>query len=177
MSNRHLSRTMAMQALYEWDFRGKDMSRLPEILIFVKKEFAPDFEDDGYVERQVKAIIGRISEVDQVLNKFAPNWTVDTMTLIDRNVLRLGVYELKFDETIPSKVAINEAIELGKTFGGDASGKFVNGVLGAIYKDAVDKGVVKQIDVEMEKKKAEEAIKKVGRVEEVVEVEEVKGGK
>jgi N utilization substance protein B len=151
---------MAMQALYEWDFRGREDARLPEIFRFVHVEFAPDFEDDGYVERQVRAIIGRLGEVDEILNKFAPNWTVDTMTLIDRNVLRLGVYELKLDETIPSKVAINEAIELGKTFGGDASGKFVNGVLGAVYKDIVESGFVKPIDVEMEKKKSEEVIVK-----------------
>jgi N utilization substance protein B len=157
MSNRHLARTMAMQALYQWDFRGRDDSRLPEILHFVHLEFAPEFDDGGYVEKQVKEVIGRMGEVDAVLNTFAPNWTVDTMTLIDRNVLRLGVYELKFDETIPSKVAINEAIELGKTFGGDASGKFVNGVLGAVFKDMTEKGIVKQIDIEMEKKKAEEA--------------------
>lgn len=160
MSNRHLARTMAMQALYEWDFRGREDARLPEILKFVHVEFAPDFEDDGYVERQVKAIIGQLGQVDEVLNKYAPNWTVDTMTLIDRNVLRLGVYELKFDETIPSKVAINEAIELGKTFGGEASGKFVNGVLGAVYKAIVESGFEKPIDIEMEKKKAEEAAAK-----------------
>ena len=68
------------------------------------------------------------------------------MTVIDRNILRLGVYELKFDEAIPSKVAINEAIEIGKKFGGEASGKFVNGVLGAIVKDMLNKGVVKAVD-------------------------------
>lgn len=160
MSNRHLARTMAMQALYEWDFRGRELSRLPEIMKFVKFEFAPDFDDGGYVEKQVTDIVKRMGEIDDVLNRFAPNWTVDTMTLIDRNVLRLGVYELKLDETIPSKVAINEAIELGKTFGGDASGKFVNGVLGAVYKDMVDQGIVKQIDIDMEKKKAEQLLAK-----------------
>ncbi len=136
------------------------MTRLPEIMNFVKTEFAPDFEDGGYVERQVTDIVKRMGEIDETINRFAPNWTVDTMTLIDRNVLRLGVYELKLDETIPSKVAINEAIELGKTFGGDASGKFVNGVLGAIYKDRVDNGIVKQVDVDMEKKKAAELAEK-----------------
>jgi N utilization substance protein B len=149
---------MAMQALYEWDFRGRELSRLPEIMKFVKAEFAPDFDDGGYVEKQVTDIVKRMGEIDDILNRFAPNWTVDTMTLIDRNVLRLGVYELKIDESIPSKVAINEAIELGKTFGGDASGKFVNGVLGAIYKDTVDSGIVKQIDIDMEKKKAAEMV-------------------
>lgn len=157
MSNRHLARTMAMQALYEWDFRGGEGKGVEDIVKFVRSEFAPEFDDGGYVERQVKSVIDNQETLDELLNRSAPNWTVETMTLIDRNVLRLGVYELKFDETIPSIVAINEAIELGKTFGGDASGKFVNGVLGAIYKDIVEAGVKKPIDIEMEKKKAVEA--------------------
>ncbi len=150
---------MAMQALYEWDFRGREGQgvEIEEIVKFVRTEFAPDFDDGGYVERQVKGVINHLKELDELLNRFAPNWTVETMTLIDRNVLRLGAYELKIDETIPSIVAINEAIELGKTFGGDASGKFVNGVLGAVYKDSVEAGVKKQIDIDMEVKKAAEA--------------------
>lgn len=148
---------MAMQALYEWDFRGREGRGLPveEIVKFVRGEFAPDFDDGGYVERQVTSVVEKLDELDALINRFAPNWTVDTMTLIDRNVIRLGVYELKFDETIPSIVAINEAIELGKTFGGDASGKFVNGVLGAVYKDQIEAGVRKPIDIEMDKKKAD----------------------
>jgi N utilization substance protein B len=146
---------MAMQALYEWDFRGREGEgkAVEEIVAFVRGEFAPEFDDGGYVERQVTSVVNNLGKLDELLNKFAPNWTVDTMTLIDRNVLRLGVYELRFDETIPSIVAINEAIELGKTFGGDASGKFVNGVLGAVYKDSVESGVKKQIDIDMENKK------------------------
>lgn len=152
MSNRHLARTMAMQVLYEWDFRGKELHRLPEVIRQVKVEFAPDFDDGGYVDRQVTAVADRLVDIDELLNRFAPNWTVDTMTAIDRNVLRLGAYELKFDESIPSKVAINEAIELGKTFGGEASGKFVNGVLGAVLKDMVAKGEVKKADLEAKAK-------------------------
>ncbi len=146
MSNRHLARTIVMQVLYEWDFRGRDTARIPELVQYVKGEFAPDFDDGGYIERQVVAIVERVDELDQLLEAFAPNWKVDGMTIIDRNILRLGVYELRHDESIPSRVAINEAIELGKTFGGDASGKFVNGVLGAVYKDIVEKGEVKEID-------------------------------
>ncbi|MBU1148677.1 transcription antitermination factor NusB, partial [Patescibacteria group bacterium] len=74
-------------------------------------------------------------EIDQLITKYAPEWPLDQITTVDRNVLRIGVYELKFDDDIPPKVAINEAIELAKTFGGESSGKFVNGVLGAIFKD------------------------------------------
>ena len=159
MSNRHLARTMAMQALYELDFRTRTVAELPEVVGFVKSEFAPEFDDGGYVERQVKGVVDHQAQIDELLNRFAPNWTVETMTLVDRNILRLGAYELAFDESIPSIVAINEAIELGKTFGGDASGKFVNGVLGAIYKDMLERGQRKAIDIEMEKKKQEEQSK------------------
>lgn len=146
MSNRHLARTMAMQVLYEWDFRGKENIRLPEVVALVREEFAPAFDDGGYVEKQVTAIVQRLPDIDTRIREFTPNWTIDTMTIVDRNILRLGVYELCFDEDIPSKVAINEAIELGKKFGGEASGKFVNGVLGAIVKDLAQKGIVKAVD-------------------------------
>ncbi len=139
---------MAMQALYEWDFRGQDTSRLPEVLAYVKQEFAKDFDDGGYVDTQVAAIIAKVGELDAALERFAPNWSVASMTVMDRNILRLGMYELKWDDAIPSKVAINEAIELGKTFGGDASGKFVNGVLGAVYKAMVAAGELKDADKE-----------------------------
>ena len=135
-----------MQVLYEWDFRGKENVRLPEVVGMVREEFAPSFDDGGYVERQVEAIVEKLPEIDAVIHTFSPNWTVETMTAIDRNILRLGVYELKFDPSIPSKVAINEAIELGKKFGGEASGKFVNGVLGAIVKDMAANGIVKEAD-------------------------------
>ena len=139
---------MAMQCLFEWDFRDKNMSRVSEIVSHVKEEFAPDFDDAGYVEKQVKGVIDKVKEIDEVLDHFAPDWTLEDMAITDRNILRLGAYELKFDENIPAKVAINEAIELGKTFGGEASGKFVNGVLGAIFKDMDKRGEVKEVDKE-----------------------------
>jgi len=146
MSNRHLSRTIAMQSLYEWDFLGQPEDRLQEILSYNKKEFAPDFDDAGYMGETVKGVIDHMKELDAVISAFAPEWPIENMTVMDRNILRLGTYELKFSQAIPSKVAINEAIELAKTFGGDASGKFVNGVLGAIYKEAFAKGEIKPID-------------------------------
>jgi len=149
---------MAMQCLFEWDFRRGDKERVPEIVQFVKEEFAPQFDDGDYVAHQVAETIGRINEIDEILEHFAPDWNIPEMTIVDRNILRLGAYELKFDEKIPSKVAINEAIELGKTFGGSASGKFINGVLGAVYKDMVAKGELKKVDLEKreEKEKKEE---------------------
>lgn len=155
MSNRHLARTVVMQVLYEWDFRGKETDRIPELVAYVKGEFAPDFDDGGYIERQVRAVVDHAPGLDSMLEQFAPNWSVGNMTIIDRNILRLGAYELRYDESIPSRVAINEAIELGKTFGGDASGKFVNGVLGAVYKEMVAKGETKEADKEDSSKGAE----------------------
>lgn len=157
MSNRHLARAMAMQCLFEWDFRDQDISRVDEIVRHVREEFAPDFDDDGYVARQVTGVIEHLKEIDGLLESFAPEWKVSEMTMTDRNILRLGLWELKWDQNIPAKVAINEAIELGKTYGGGASGKFVNGVLGAVYKDMIAKGELKEVDKE-EKKEEKETV-------------------
>jgi N utilization substance protein B len=146
MSNRHLSRTIAMQSLYQWDFLGMPEERMSEIIEFNRMEFAPKFDDEKFVEELVNGVIGNRADIDEIITTFAPDWPLEMLTLIDRNILRLGVYELKFSDAIPAKVAINEAIELAKGFGGQSSGKFVNGVLGAVYKDMVAKGVVKKVD-------------------------------
>lgn len=160
---------MAMQSLFEWDFRQQDASRIPDIVQHVRQEFAPDFDDAGYVERQVNGVAEHVKDIDATLVTFAPEWPIAEMTMTDRNILRLGVLELKYDEKIPAKVAINEAIELGKTFGGEASGKFINGVLGAVYKDMLAKGEIKEID---KKKEAEKEEKEVEQPEEVEQSEE-----
>lgn len=156
MSNRHLARSIAMQSLYQWDFNGQFQKGLDDIVIFNLKEFAPDFDDKGFTLDLVKGVIEKKEKIDQMIEKYAPEWPIAQITLVDRNILRLGIYELKFVEEIPSKVAINEAIELAKSFGGNASGKFVNGVLGAIYKEMVEKNELKKIDTEEKEKKAEE---------------------
>ena len=146
MSNRHLSRTIALQALYQWDFLGMHDEKLPEMIAFNRTEFAPKFDDDGFVEELVHGVVKHREDLDKIIMRFAPDWPIEAITVVDRNVLRLGVYELKIADRIPAKVAINEAIELAKGFGGQASGRFVNGVLGAIYKDMVAKGEVKDVD-------------------------------
>lgn len=146
MSNRHLSRTIAMQSLYQWDFLGMPEGKLDEIIAFNRKEFAPKFEDESFVEELVKGTIEHRMEIDEAIAHFAPDWPLDSLAITDRNILRLGIYELKFSEKIPAKVAINEAIELAKGFGGSSSGRFVNGVLGAVYKDMLARGDVKKID-------------------------------
>lgn len=152
MSNRHLARTIAMQSLYQWDFLGQDDAKLPDVIAFNRNEFAPDFDDGGFVEDLVNGVMKHRAMVDEIITHFAPDWPLESITIIDRNILRLGTYELKFSESVPSKVAINEAIELAKSFGGEASGRFVNGVLGAIYKDMVAKGEIKEIDKTPDKK-------------------------
>jgi len=134
MSNRHLARTIVVQTLYQWDFNGQTED-LDEILARNKNEFAPDFDDEGFIKHLVDGVVENKENIDGLITKYAPEWPLAQITVIDRNILRLGVYELKFDENIPAKVAINEAIELGKSFGGESSGKFINGVLGAIYKE------------------------------------------
>ncbi len=156
MSNRHLARTIAMQSLYQWDFLGQDDTKLPEVIAFNRAEFAPEFDDGGFVQNLVDGVMKNRPAIDEIITHFAPDWPLETITIIDRNILRLGTYELKFSESVPSKVAINEAIELAKSFGGDASGRFVNGVLGAIYKDMVAKGEGKEIDQSPEKPKGTE---------------------
>ncbi len=148
MSNRHLSRSIAMQSLFEWDFNSQPAGRLDGIVAHNLREFAPGLEDNGFARELAEQVIKNLPAIDRMIVKYAPEWPLEQITLVDRNILRLGIAELRFDETVPSKVAINEAIELAKTFGGDSSGKFVNGVLGAIYREMADKKELKKIDLE-----------------------------
>ena len=139
MSNRHLARTIAMQTLFEWDFRGKqeDIQAMVQANL---DDFAPDFTDAPFTVNLVKGVLKNQKDIDAVITQYAPEWPLEQITIVDRNILRIGVCELKFNEEIPPKVAINEAIELAKSFGGESSGKFVNGVLGAIYRDMQAQG-------------------------------------
>jgi transcription antitermination protein NusB len=138
MSNRHLARTIAMQTLFSWDFNGRKEQNLNNLIEQNFKQFAPKFNDHGFVKSIINGVIKHEEKIDGYITKYATEWPLDQITIVDRNILRIGVYELIFDQDIPSKVAINEAIEIAKTFGGESSGKFVNGVLGAIYKDVAD---------------------------------------
>ena len=135
MSNRHLARTIALQTLFEWDFKGKNKKQLAEVIDYNYKAFAPEFHDHSFTDKIIKGVTDDLEKIDGYIKKYAPEWPIEQITNVDRNILRIGVYELIFDPDIPSKVAINEAIEIAKNFGGESSGKFVNGVLGSIYKD------------------------------------------
>jgi N utilization substance protein B len=145
MSNRHLARTIALQTLYEWDFRGGNNDEAPGLLQANLLEFAPKFDDKGFIQHLVTGVLDHQTEIDAMIVEYAPEWPLDQITIIDRNVLRIGIQEMKYDPDIPEKVAINEAIELAKAFGGESSGKFVNGVLGTIYKELVAAGTTKPI--------------------------------
>jgi N utilization substance protein B len=138
MANRHLLRSIAMQSLYEWDFRGgKKEDKVDEIIKRNIDEFGPGAEDDTFVYSLFKGVLKNQKKIDALIEKCAPEWPLDQVTIVDRNVLRLGIQELIFGnyEEVPPKVAINEAIELAKKYGGDSSGRFINGVLGTIYRE------------------------------------------
>ena len=129
-----------MQILYQWDFRGRPTAALPAIIEQTATDFATGLEkEDDYIAETVDAVVEKVDEIDAKISEYAENWPIEQMTIIDRNILRIGVYELFFNDNIPAKVAINEAIELAKNYGGPSSGKFVNGILGAMYTDVKEK--------------------------------------
>lgn len=137
MANRHLQRSVAMQSLFEWDFQGCHDDKITEIVEHNIEEFAPGIEESGFAKSLVEGTLKNKMKIDKLIEKCAPEWPLDQVTAVDRNILRLGIYELvhgNYDE-VPPKVAINESIELAKTFGGDSSARFVNGVLGTIYRE------------------------------------------
>lgn len=134
MSKRHVARSIIMQSLYQWDFKGKPSAAMPAIIEQVTSEFGAGVEETtDYVSETVLGVVDHVNEIDAEIAAHAPNWKLSDMSIVDRNILRLGVFELKFTQNIPPKVAINEAIELAKSYGGPSSGKFVNGILGAMF--------------------------------------------
>jgi N utilization substance protein B len=141
MASRHLSRSIAMQSLYEWDFLEKksDLEKIVERNI---KEFGPGLEDKTFIWQLVTGVVANLKEINEIIAKAAPQWPLNQISIVDRNVLRIGIYELLYGDkvAVPPKVAINEAIELAKSFGGENSGKFVNGVLGTVFKEIAAEG-------------------------------------
>lgn len=142
MANRHLSRSVVLQTLFEWDIRNISTDAVSTTLERNAAEFAPGAGDLPFMEELLKGTIDRKSDLDLVIEKAAPEWPIPRIAPVDRNVLRLGLFELLFAdrEKVPAKVAINEAIELAKTYGGENSSRFVNGVLGAVYKELGEPG-------------------------------------
>jgi N utilization substance protein B len=142
MANRHLSRSIVLQTLFEWDFNNGEKINIKEATDRNLKEFAPGLEDDIFVFSLINEIIKKRKTIDEIIEKAAPEWPIDKISIVDRNILRIGLTELLFGDRaqVPPKVAINEAIELAKTFGGENSSKFINGVLGAVYKEIGEPG-------------------------------------
>src|SRR6185369_1678637 len=142
MANRHLSRSIVLQSLFEWDFSHKNSTEAMDIFARNAEEFAPGMGDFSFMETLVKGVLDKQKDIDLIIEKAAPDWPIDKISVMDRNILRIGLYELLFSDRsqVPPKVAINEAIELSKTFGGETSSKFVNGVLGAVYKELGEPG-------------------------------------
>ncbi|MEK7179481.1 MAG: transcription antitermination factor NusB, partial [Patescibacteria group bacterium] len=130
------------QTLFEWDTTHASEGDARTILARNVAEFGGDDIDQSFMDRLLLGVIAKRGDIDLIIEKAAPEWPLERIAPIDRNILRLGLYELLFSDRVqvPAKVAINEAIELAKTFGGDSSGRFINGVLGAIYKELGEPG-------------------------------------
>lgn len=142
MANRHLSRSIVLQTLFEWDFKNYPTEGIVDMLERNEGEFAPGNEDLQFMKKILEYVINKREIIDQIIEKAAPEWPIGKINAVDRNILRMGLGELLFGDhnEVPPKVAINEAIELAKTFGGDSSSRFVNGVLGAVYKEIGEPG-------------------------------------
>lgn len=141
-SNRHLGRIVALQTLYEYEFRveAEDSSAdVKEILSRNLERYETAIDDTKFVETIVNGVLKEQKDIDGKIQPIAPDWPIEQIARIDRNILRLGVYELLHQATVvPPKVAINEAVELAKAFGSDNSSKFVNGVLGTAYRTLIE---------------------------------------
>lgn len=145
MATRHLVRTIVLQSLYEWDFYKRE----PELDLIVERnmeEFGPGIDEPDFVWRLVKGVVEHLPEIDKIIERAAPEWPIDQIAVVDRNVLRVGLYELLYADKgeVPAKVAINEAIEIAKAYGGANSPKFINGVLGTVYREMGGEEVAKE---------------------------------
>ena len=153
-SNRHLGRMIALQTLYEFEFRsqaGDSWVDYKEILKRNLERYKSAVDDTKFIEGLVKGVIDLEEKLDSQLKPLAPDWPIDQISRIDRAVLRLGLYELVHSkDKTPHKVVINEAVELAKAFGSDNSSKFVNGVLGTALRTLVEE---KPADAETEQAK------------------------
>ena len=164
-SNRRLCRIITLQSLYELEFRKKAGDATVDLDKIIAKNIEPYADalgDTEFVYNLTHGVESEIKELDEFLTPLAPEWPISEIAAIDRNVLRMGVYELKNSgEAVPPKVAINEAVELAKAFGADNSSKFVNGVLGTAFRELGLEDTTKETENndESTKKKAESADK------------------
>jgi len=146
--NRHLSRVIIMQTLYEWDFRPE--AHLSEI----KQRNIDNYNEDAdqvFIDETINEVVKKVKDIDKLIIEAAPEWPLEQISAIDKTILRIAIYEILHSDDVPPKVAINEAVELGKTFGGENSSKFINGVLGTIYRKSPK--YISEDDVQLEKEK------------------------
>jgi len=168
MATRHLSRSILFQSLYEWDFYRTKLNKNVDLMAIIDrnmKDVMPLIDEPDFIYRLTKNLIDHFDEINNIIEKTAPEWPIDQISLTDRNILRLGLAELMFapknevplrlglaelmfapKNEVPPKVAINEAIELAKNFGTESSSKFINGVLGTVYRQMVEEGIIKESD-------------------------------
>ena len=162
-SNRHLGRIVALQTLYEQDFRTEaqdDTFDLDVVLARNIARYKSTLEDVAFVESLVRGVSEHITDLDDELRPLAPEWPLESIARMDRVLLRMGLYELKFDTDIPAKVVINEAVELAKAFGADNSSKFINGVLGTAFKHISGESEVEATPEKTEPEKEAKNLKK-----------------
>ena len=133
--NRHLARVIAMQTLYEWDFQAN--RPLEDMLVENIKATDHGDDDVSFPKQLIETVANHVAEIDNHITKSAPEWPLDQISVVDKSILRLAIGELLYTPDTPAKVVINEAVELAKTYGGDNTSRFVNGVLGTIYRTSL----------------------------------------
>jgi N utilization substance protein B len=136
LKSRRKSREFALQALYQWDITRRDIQ---QVIAQSGEHFFLEKGEDEFSERIIRGVVGHLQELDQLIEGYSENWRLDRMPVIDRNILRMAAFELLYCEEIPPKVTLNEAVELGKQFGTDDSGSFINGILDRIQNEVVRK--------------------------------------
>ena len=139
MGTRRKSRERALQALYQWDVTGQDAKKgVPRL----QEHLFSGPERDEFAEQVVAGVLFRHEEIDRLIEQYSENWRLDRMSVIDRNLLRIATYELLYCHEIPTKVILNEAIDLGKKYGSEDSGSFINGILDRIQKETGRKTLI-----------------------------------
>jgi len=153
MASRQLARSIVLQSLYEWDFYNQkaDLVKIAERNFI---HYGPGLDEIDFYWRIINGVVQHIQEIDNLIVKAAPEWPINQIAIIDRNILRIGLYELLYadKDEVPEPVAINEAVELGKSYGGSNSGKFVNGVMGTIFNQLKEMGKIKNTKKAKKKK-------------------------
>ncbi len=137
MGKRRLSRELALKFLYQLELTGGELDE--QIKLFLKQNSSKD-DVESFMRGLVFSLLDKVKEIDEVIQKYSDHWVLDRMTVIDRNILRMGVCELLFDFSTPPKVVINEAIDIAKKYGNEDSPEFINGVLDKVYKEIGQKG-------------------------------------